>query len=59
MKGFGKKVLTGHFFELIRSHTMAGYYRSPRHGGNYIYVSYRMIGLDIPTIQGRNKHNLS
>lgn len=44
------------FFGLIRNHTMAGYYGSPRHGGNYKYVSYRMIGLDIPTIQGRNKH---
>lgn len=47
------------FFGLIRNHTMAGYYGSPRHGGNYKYVSYRMIGLDIPTIQGRNKHDLS
>lgn len=47
------------FFGLIRNHTMAGYYGSPRHGGNYKYVSYRMIGLDIPTIQGRNKHDVS
>lgn len=54
-----KKGADRSFFELIRSHTMAGYYGSPRHGGNYMYVSYRMIGLDIPTIQGRNKHNLS
>ena len=48
-----KKGADRSFFELIRSHTMAGYYGSPRHGGNYMYVSYRMIGLDIPTIQGR------
>lgn len=45
------------FFILIRNHTMAGYYGSPRHGGNYNNVSYRMIGLDSPVIQGRNKYN--
>ncbi len=45
------------FFNLIRSHTMAGYYGSPRHGGNYNNVSYRMLGLDSPVIQGRNKYN--
>ncbi|MGI6572044.1 MAG: gluconate 2-dehydrogenase subunit 3 family protein [Fermentimonas sp.] len=44
------------FFRLIRDHTMAGFYGSPRHGGNYKYVSYRMIGLDYPVVQGRNKH---
>ena len=45
------------FFSLIRNHTMAGFYGSPRHGGNYRYVSYRMVGLDYPVIQGRNKHD--
>jgi gluconate 2-dehydrogenase gamma chain len=44
------------FFRLIRDHTMAGFYGSPRHGGNRKYVSYRMIGLSYPVIQGRNKH---
>lgn len=44
------------FFRLIRDHTMAGFYGSPRHGGNHKYVSYRMIGLDYPVVQGRNKH---
>src|SRR5690625_757059 len=45
------------FFSLIRNHTMAGYYGSPRHGGNYRDVSYRMVGLDYPVVQGRNKHD--
>jgi gluconate 2-dehydrogenase gamma chain len=44
------------FFELIRDHTMQGFYGSPRHGGNYDYVSYRMLGLDYPQVIGRNRY---
>lgn len=44
------------FFEMIRLHTMQGYYGSPRHGGNKNYVSYRMIGLDYPFIVGQNRY---
>ena len=44
------------FFELIRDHTMQGFYGSPRHGGNYDYVSYRMLGVDYPQIIGRNRY---
>lgn len=44
------------FFNLIRDHTMQGYYGSPRHGGNKDYVSYRMLGLDYPIIEGQNRY---
>ena len=44
------------FFQMIRSHTMQGFYGSPRHGGNRNYASYRMMGLEYPRISGRNRH---
>jgi len=44
------------FFELIRQHSLQGFYGSPRHGGNKNYVSYRMIGLDYPQIIGQNRY---
>lgn len=44
------------FFNLIRSHTMQGYYGSPRHGGNYRFVSYKMIGFAPLQIIGQNRY---
>ena len=44
------------FFNLLRDHTMQGFYGSPRHGGNKDYVSYRMIGLDSLPIIGQNRY---
>ena len=44
------------FFELIRDHTMQGYYGSPRHGGNRDYVSYRMLKLDYPQVISQNRY---
>ncbi len=44
------------FFEMVRDHTMQGFYGSPRHGGNRGYVSYRMLGLDYPPIVGQNRY---
>lgn len=44
------------FFQLIRDHTMQGFYGSPRHGGNVNYLSYRMLGLDVPFIIGQNRY---
>jgi gluconate 2-dehydrogenase gamma chain len=49
--GFGKR-----FFEMLRRHSLQGYYGSPRHGGNRNYVSYKMIGLDYPQILGQNRY---
>jgi gluconate 2-dehydrogenase gamma chain len=45
-------------FELVRQHTMEGYYGSPRHGGNRDAVSWRMLGLDEPPIRGRAQYDL-
>ena len=44
------------FFNLIRTHTMQGFYGSPRHGGNKDYVSYKMVGLGFPFIVGQNRY---
>jgi gluconate 2-dehydrogenase gamma chain len=46
------------FFELVRSHTLEGYYGSPRHGGNRDAVSWRMLGLAVPPILGRAQYDL-
>jgi len=45
-----------HFFNLLRDHSMQGYYGSPKYGGNKDYISYKMIRLDYPHIIGRNTH---
>ncbi len=44
------------FFKLLVSHTMQGFYGSPRHGGNKNYMSYKMMGLDFPLVVGRNHY---
>jgi gluconate 2-dehydrogenase gamma chain len=46
------------FFELLRQHTMEGYYGSPRHGGNRDAVSWRMLGLPEPPLRGRAQYDL-
>lgn len=43
----------GGFFELVRNHTLDGYYGAPRHGGNRDAISWRMLGLAEPPILGR------
>jgi gluconate 2-dehydrogenase gamma chain len=48
---------SGEFFQMIRDHTMAGFYGSPRHGGNRNYVSFKLLKLDYPPIIGRNRPN--
>jgi len=47
------------FFELIRDHTMQGYYGDPRHGGNREYASWRMLGVSPAPVRGRNLYDLS
>jgi gluconate 2-dehydrogenase gamma chain len=44
------------FFELVRAHTLQGYYGSPRHGGNRDAVSWRMLGLAEPPVLGRSQY---
>lgn len=47
------------FFDLVRAHTMQGYYGSPRHGGNRDAISWRMLGLDEPPLRGRAQYQFS
>jgi gluconate 2-dehydrogenase gamma chain len=47
------------FFELVRKHTLEGFYGSPRHGGNRNAVSWRMLGLSEPPLRGRAQIDLS
>ena len=47
------------FFDLVRNHTMQGYYGSPRHGGNREAVSWRMLGLDEPPVRGRAQYDFT
>lgn len=44
------------FLDMVRQHSLQGYYGSPAHGGNRDYVSYRMIGLDYPNVIGQNRY---
>jgi gluconate 2-dehydrogenase gamma chain len=46
------------FFDLVRRHTMEGYYGSPRHGGNRDAVSWHMLGLSEPPVRGRAQYDL-
>jgi gluconate 2-dehydrogenase gamma chain len=46
------------FFNLVREHTLEGYYGSPRHGGNRDAVSWRMLGLAEPPLRGRAQYDL-
>ncbi len=41
------------FFDLLVSHTMQGFYGSPRHGGNREAVSWKMLGVPYPPIRGQ------
>ncbi|HET8546521.1 MAG TPA: gluconate 2-dehydrogenase subunit 3 family protein [Bryobacteraceae bacterium] len=41
------------FFALAIGHTMQGYYGMARHGGNRDYVSWRMLGVPVRPVRGR------
>jgi len=45
------------FFNLVRSHTLEGYYGAPRHGGNRDAVSWRMVGMAEPPVRGRAQYD--
>jgi gluconate 2-dehydrogenase gamma chain len=44
------------FFDLVRSHTMQGFYGSPIHGGNKDYMSFEMLRIDYPLVIGQNRY---
>ena len=49
---------TKRFFSTVIAHTMQGYYGDPRHGGNRDAVSWRMLGVPVIPIRGRNRYEL-
>jgi gluconate 2-dehydrogenase gamma chain len=44
------------FFNLVRSHTMQGFYGSPIHGGNKEFMSFEMLRIDYPLVIGQNRY---
>jgi gluconate 2-dehydrogenase gamma chain len=44
------------FFDMVRQHSLQGFYGSPVHGGNRDYISYHMLGLDYPNVIGQNRY---
>lgn len=48
---------SANFFDMIRQHSLQGFYGSPVHGGNRGFVSYRMLAIDYPKVIGQNRYN--
>lgn len=46
------------FFNLVIEHTMQGFYGDPRHGGNRDAVSWRMLGVPLIPVRGRQHYDL-
>lgn len=44
------------FFQMLRLHTMQGFYGSPIHGGNKDYMSFDMLKLEYPLNIGQNRY---
>ncbi len=43
------------FFDMVLAHTMQGFYGDPRHGGNREAIAWRMLGLAVIPIRGRDQ----
>jgi gluconate 2-dehydrogenase gamma chain len=56
-EGYWKDHSAAEFFDMLRQHSLQGFYGSPGHGGNREYISYRMLGLDYPNVIGQNRYN--
>jgi gluconate 2-dehydrogenase gamma chain len=41
------------FFDLVVTHAMQGFYGNPRHGGNRDFASWRMLGIPLLPVRGR------
>jgi gluconate 2-dehydrogenase gamma chain len=54
---YWKEHSQANFFEMVRQHSLQGFYGSPAHGGNRNYISYHMLGLDYPNVIGQNRYN--
>lgn len=61
-KGEGDKAAWGpdggrEAFNTVLTHTMMGFYGSPRHGGNREAVSWKMLGVPEAPVRGRLAYN--
>ena len=56
---FPKEFKSGAAFNNLLNVAMMGFYGSPRHGGNKDFMSYRMMGLDVPLLIGQNRYGKS
>ena len=54
---YWKEHSQANFFDMLRQHSLQGFYGSPAHGGNRNYISYHMLGLDYPNVIGQNRYN--
>jgi len=45
-------------FEMVLAHTMQGFYGSPRHGGNREFASWKMLGVSIMPVRGRQHYRI-
>jgi len=59
LKDMEKDEKTKVFFSLAVSHTMQGFYGNPRHGGNRDYCSWRMLGVTVSPVRGRNQYDFT
>ncbi len=41
---------------MVLDHCMQGFYGSPRHGGNKDYASWRMLGVPVSPVRGRQHY---
>lgn len=41
------------FFTLVITHTLQGYYASPRHGANKDFIAWQMLGVPVSPARGR------
>jgi gluconate 2-dehydrogenase gamma chain len=48
-----EKIEAGHFFQLLRSHTIEGVFCDPLHGGNVDMVGWKLIGFPGPRMSYR------
>lgn len=55
-----KRIEKGHFFQMLRKHTIEGMFCDPMHGGNVDLIGWQMLGYPGPQMSYRNeigKHN--
>jgi gluconate 2-dehydrogenase gamma chain len=59
LQGMEKDEKTRIFFGLVVNHTMQGFYGNPRHGGNRDYCSWRMLGVPVSPVRGRDQYDFA